>query len=79
MKTGDKLICIKNNNVNHTKNKIYDIIEVRESKAELYETYYIISNDLGQSIFYIDTLNKYFIPLKQQRKQKLEKLNEIQY
>ena len=84
MKIGDKLVCIKNRYnlgriIVNEKNKIYNIVKIKDYRIYLNSDdgvvnlyYYTV---IGDSLEYY--IREYFILLKEHRKQKLEKLNEI--
>ena len=84
MKVGDKVICIEDYKVGdklvYEKGKLYEIITIYQSinddSPEITIKYYHISADMVKSIGFSKRFYKYFISLKEERKQKLEKINE---
>jgi hypothetical protein len=87
MKIGDNFYCIKNRNIKGTNTNInsshknYKIIYFKNedivyltSELDKDNTTYFYSTIEGTGYYYI---YDYFITLKEYRKQKLEKLNEI--
>lgn len=83
MKKGDKILCtknynIENNTVLYKKNNIYTITDIIEDSNGI-NNRYIIDNYLS---FYIKhqisdwCFDDYFISLKEERKLKLDKINE---
>jgi hypothetical protein len=83
-KVGDKLLCIKSTNYGHAFydvkiNNIYTITDVKvyhENDDDDYSVYYKIDgqrSDFGSESKYA----RNFISLKEYRKQKLKKLNDI--
>ena len=70
LKIGDKLICIKDE-YHLIYNKIYTIIDVFTDK---YGYWYYRINDNKSSFGVNSTWRTYFIPLKEIRKQKLNKI-----
>lgn len=84
LKSGDKVICIKNRTnlkntfLNHIEGKIYiikDYFTLHEDGTG-FENYHVTgevhSTHFGSNIF-----DKYFISLKDHRKLKLDKINEL--
>jgi len=82
LKVGDKIKCIKIYNTNpksdlvyYDKNKIYTIKNIRLDTVEILTNYGIglIFTDRDNTPY---DFNEYFISLKEERKIKLDKLNE---
>lgn len=74
---GDKLVCIRNvyNLIDYPlfiKDEIYEILDV--SYEYVIMTHILYGNEYGD--FSIDFIDKNFKPIKQIRKEKLEKLND---
>jgi len=83
MKVGDKLYCIKsiknfNKKIIYTKNKIYTIKNIYSASMSNNLQFYI-EDDFGitGTAFYTSYSYKYFISLKELRKQKLDKLKSL--
>jgi ABC-type dipeptide/oligopeptide/nickel transport system ATPase component len=78
MKVGNKLICIRNKETNNIKGSIYKILEIEADAIS-------VSDEPNSDHFnwfcpyYKDccwVFSYYFITIKEQRKQKLKKINE---
>lgn len=71
-----KIVCISNsgsiNYINLTVGKVYEVLDIHKFEDKK-QAFYTIRNDLGIRYWYQVDL---FTPLKEIRKQKLQKLNE---
>lgn len=87
MKVGDKVYCIKSRDNLNLENRIYTILKIDHNINEIIisiekNKYYICSHYMYHAITDFDysehyVFDEFFITLKEQRKLKLEKLNEI--
>jgi hypothetical protein len=86
MKTGDKVVCIKDyffcGNKYNLKNKIYTVVDSRYASyisvtcENLEGEEYKLSENLAYCVFIPFEFKKHFSELIEQRKLKLEKINE---
>ena len=77
MKAGDTVICINNkindiDKINFTLNTSYKIVQVNK-KLQIIE---IKDDSICLRSYNIDKIDKFFIELKEYRKQKLNRINE---
>lgn len=85
LNAGDKVICIKErfnprrNCFNHIKGKTYFILNYKPLRNDGtgFENYKITSESCNNTHFSVRRFDTYFMTIKEYRKEKLEKLNEI--
>lgn len=85
LKQNSKVLCIKSiknfdKEIIYTKNKIYNIETVYSISLDDNDVQIYIKNDFGKTgtAFYTTYIYKYFIPLNEARKQKLDKLTQYE-